>query len=183
MARGDFEIYIVCLEAHPAHDAFHEAAAFGQCVHGVHHLPVQQAEITRAFGQFYIADLVEQPVVELAEFAAQPMVGIAVLAQAIDHLRARLPFGDHLRQHFGRVLQVAIHDDGGIALRMDQPAGDRVFLAEIARQLQALDARVARVVFLEPFEGFILAAIIDADDLVTARNILQHRFKAAEQNV
>ena len=64
------------------------------------------------------------------------------------------------------MLQIAVHRDGGVAARQMQPAGQRGFLAEIARHAHDLDALVKLAFMHQRGEGRVAAAVVDADDFV-----------------
>lgn len=90
-----------------------------------------------------------------------------------------MEFGDQLR----RILQVGINNYHGIAMGMVEAGGEGNVLAEIARQAQYLDGRIARPVGHQPGHGVIAAAVVDADDIVAAAQIVEHRLDTLEEEV
>ena len=66
---------------------------------------------------------------------------------------------------FGRVLQVGVHDDDRLALRRVHAGGDGDLVAEIARQADIAEARVAPGERLQHDGAGIAAAVVDEDRL------------------
>jgi hypothetical protein len=59
-----------------------------------------------------------------------------------DHIIALPPLLDYPRDHFGRILQVRIHDNHSLSDAMIEACGDRELMAEVARQADQLDALI-----------------------------------------
>ena len=61
----------------------------------------------------------------------------------MDHVEALAPLGEQVRDQLWRVLLAGVDDHGRGAAGMIEAGGQRQFLAEVARQAQQLDRRVA----------------------------------------
>jgi hypothetical protein len=109
---------------------------------------------------------VEQPRADALDGRFAP----AIAAHRVHHVRALAPRLKHLRQQLDRVLQIGIEREHDVAARAVQAGAQRRLLAEIARQLQAHHAGPC-----EPrqqrHQGFVVAAIVDDDDLPAWRHL------------
>jgi hypothetical protein len=81
------------------------------------------------------------------------------------HLVAFLPFRHQPRNDFGRVLQVHVHGDDGVAGGLLQSGGERRFLAEVAGQVHHDQARAGLRGFQQAGQGVVGAAVVDEDVL------------------
>ena len=105
--------------------------------------------------------------------ALQPAL-LALLADGIHHVVPFAPFGDELRQHLRRILQVGIHDDHAVAPGMVQPGADGDLMPEVARELHHRHVRIVRGEIVHDRQAPIAAAVIHEDDLVIGLGITQH---------
>ena len=83
----------------------------------------------------------------------------------MDDLHPGAPLRDHLRDQFGRVLQVGVDDDHGLAAAVPQTGEDRRFLAEVAAERETPDPWFTGRESTEALEGVVPAAVIDHEDL------------------
>jgi hypothetical protein len=75
------------------------------------------------------------------KYPLRKMVAFAMDALAVSHVGARIERGHHLRQQFGRVLQIRIDNEDAFAARQRQTGGERQLVAMVARQIDAHDLR------------------------------------------
>src|SRR5204863_761235 len=93
--------------------------------------------------------------------------------ERLDDLRlAALPDADHLAEELRRMLEIAVHDDGGVAARELQSRGDGRLLAEIAAEADAANARIDLGQRGHDLPRPVGRAVVDDDDLVLARELL-----------
>ena len=69
---------------------------------------------------------------------------LALLAHHVDDVGAVLPRRDHVRDQLGRVLEVGVEHRDGVAARVLEAGGERRLVAEVAREVDDAQARVAR---------------------------------------
>ena len=132
----------------------------GQLVERRHGRVTEQAERT-AVG---LDRVVRQPAEELVEkveaHAAEPGLGPGAAGGAHD-FRAIAPGGHERRDDLGRVLQVGVHRHHGVGrARVREAGGEGGLEAEIARELDQLEARVARCLRADERGGRITAAVV-----------------------
>ena len=83
-------------------------------------------------------------------------------ASVVKPVGAVAPRGDERGDDFGRVLQIRVHRHDGIcAARVCEAGGERGLEAEVARELDELEARVARHLRADERGGIIATAVID----------------------
>ncbi|MPN43280.1 hypothetical protein SDC9_190839 [bioreactor metagenome] len=70
---------------------------------------------------------------------------------------------DHLVDQSGRMLQVGVHDDDRIALRVGQARVHRGFLTEVAAETHVFDPRVTFVVGLHHLQRAVTTSVVDQD--------------------
>jgi len=132
-------------EANPGVEALVEAGPLAHAVHGVDGLAVEQAKVARTLGQDGAGEAVERGIEAARPPAVQQRVGLAINPLGIDDIVAGAPLLHELTEDLRRMLQVAIHQHGGIAAHIAQPGGNGDLLAEIAAEGDGLDALVLRV--------------------------------------
>ena len=81
------------------------------------------------------------------------------------------------------MLEVAVHDDGGVAARELEPRGDGRLLAEIAAQARAADARIDFGQGGDGVPGAVAGAVVDDDDLVLRRQLVLYFAHRAGEHV
>ena len=124
-----------------------ETGALADTIEGVDGLAVEQAEIAGAVGQLGAAQGFEGPVEHPRSHPDDGCVRGAVATLAIDNVVARVPAGNEIGDHLGRVLQITVHDDHTVAAGMLETGGYRDLLAEVAAEGNRLIARVAGIHF------------------------------------
>ena len=83
------------------------------------------------------------------------------------------------RDVFGRVLEVAVHDDDPAAARGLDAGRDRRVLAEVATEPDEAHGVVLVGELAEDAPGLVRAAIVDEDDLVLAGNLRESESRGA----
>ncbi len=81
-----------------------------------------------------------------------------------DDLVALTPACKELRDQFGRMLQIAIHTDDGLAAGFTQAGHERALVAEVARETRATQGLVQLGLGDDLRPSAVRAAIIDQDD-------------------
>jgi hypothetical protein len=81
------------------------------------------------------------------------------------------------------MLQVGIDRDRRLPGGVRQAAGQCDVLAEIARQAEQAQTRIAGAALDEPVPAVVAAAVIDADDFRCNVEAIQHRIEAGEKRV
>ena len=74
--------------------------------------------------------------------ALERCFSVAIRAHAIDHVITVEPFLIKLSDYFGRILQVGVDDDHGVARGMFQAGGDGHLVAEISGELNDANSGV-----------------------------------------
>lgn len=92
--------------------------------------------------------------------AADPLGGDDVVALSVE--------GDHLREQFGRILEVGIHDDDRVARGEVEARGDRRLVAEVPAEAEHLHPRVELGRRGEDRSRLVAAAVVDVEDLELA---------------
>src|SRR5207237_196393 len=73
--------------------------------------------------------------------------------------------GDQVGRQLRRILEVAVHDDDGVARRAVETGRDRHLVAEVPREADHLEARVAAAQVREQIGATVRAAVVDEDPL------------------
>ena len=99
----------------------------------------------------------------------------------VDDLVARAPARDELRDHLGRVLEVAVHREDRLAAGEIETGGERELMPEPAREADDLEARVARVSLDgEPVRA-VGAPVVDEDHLPGVLERVEHTREARDE--
>ena len=99
-------------------------------------------------------------------------------AYAIDDVVALAPARKHLRNQFGRVLQVGIDHHHGVGVGQVQAGGQGQFLAEVPRQPGAHHARIVRGQRSHHLPGVVAGAVVDVDHGAVQVQPVQNRRQA-----
>ena len=126
--------------------------------------------------------MAEHPIEQMSGGALEPAVAGARQAARIDDVVAFLPFGDQLLDDLGRILQVGVHDDDRSALCRVHAGGDGDLVAEIARQADITEARVAPGKRLQHEGAGIRAAVVDEDRLRRLIKLGEQQVEPAHQH-
>ena len=81
------------------------------------------------------------------------------------------PSRHHLRDAFGRILQVGIHGDDRLAPGVGQAGGDGGLKTEVAAELEQHKARVPPRVAPDQFRRAVPAAVVDEQGLPLRRGV------------
>src|SRR3546814_7169603 len=104
-----------------------------------------------------------------------PAVARSVLPGSEDDVIALAPFGDHFDDQFGRVLQIDVDRHDSAAGAVIDPGGERDLLAEIARKIEDLHARILAVRLAQHGKGAVAAAVVDENHLPAGRDLFDDR--------
>ncbi len=151
-------------EADPGAEAGEEAVAFGEAVEGFDGGAVEEAEGAGVGFDRKVGEPAEAAVEEFEAEAAEAAL-LARTADGEDDLRALAPAGDEVGDVFGRILQIGVHGDDGVGGAGGGEAGFECGLvAEIAGELDELEAGILVMNRLDDVAGTIAAAVVDEDD-------------------
>jgi hypothetical protein len=81
----------------------------------------------------------------------------------------------HHGNQLGRILQVGVHRDDVVAVRVIQPGGERQLVPDIAREQQGMQLRPRRGHLAQHLAGAVAGAVVDHDDLVGLAQAVEHR--------
>ena len=166
---------------HPGIQPLVEAHALAHTVHGVDGLAVEQAKVARSFRQHGAAQPPEGGVEEPREETVRQAVGVPVDAPAIDHVGALAPVPDEVGDQLGRMLEVGVHEHGGVAGRVGEPGCRRDLLAEVAAERDRLEARIASVERPQHRHRAVRGAVVDEDRLPLEAQAVEHRAQTLHQ--
>ena len=134
-ARGAFVTRIMdprLFESHSAEHAAHVAVVFPECLEGVERASVDEPEIARVWRDLDRRELSKKPVKEMSRKFLEPSLTLAIFFSRHRRLGIFFQLLDHLERHFGRVLEVRIHDDHGFPASEVEAGGDRDLVTEVA---------------------------------------------------
>src|SRR5439155_15224644 len=160
---------------HPAH----EARALGHRVQHVNDTAVHQREVAAVHGEIDRADPREETVEHVVRGALEPR-GPSRLPDRVHDVVAVEPARDELRHDLGRVLQIAVHHDDGVAGGRLEPGRDRCLMAERPRQVDRLDPGILGVQRAQELRRPIGAPVVDEDD-VERQAAVERRREPADQ--
>ena len=146
-AGPHMERELLLFETHPGEHALRVPLALPHEPERRHAPPVQKAEISYVPLDLRAAALLEQLVKEIRQMALHEALVLPVGPLRAHIVIALPPPADHLRNEFRRMLQVRIHEDHRVALRVVQPGEHGRFLPEIPGKA---DVRHPRIFFREP---------------------------------
>jgi hypothetical protein len=99
-----------------------------------------------------------------------------------DDLSTTSPARNKVGDHFGLILQIAIHENDDVSVSMHQPCCNRRLMAEVARKLQDGKSGVGLMLIDHNAQRPVHASIIDVDHLpVEAIEATTHLSKATLQ--
>src|ERR671919_2684301 len=168
-------------ESDPAEHAAQITVRLAHRAHGVERSPVDESEVSGSDPDVDVG----QPPEETVEGFRRPVLGatlaVALLHHRVDDLVPFAPPGEELRDHFRRMLEVAVHGDNGIAAGEVEPRRERDLVAEAAGQADDLEPWIPPVELDgEPVCG-VRAPVVDEDDLPVAVYSLERRREARRE--
>ena len=111
-------------------------------------------------------DATEQEIEERDRSESQARLTLAVAANRVDDVEAFAPLRNEARNHLGRVLEIRVHEHDRVAARRVEPGGESRLVAEVAREAEQPQLRVACGELEQPRPGAVGRAVVDEDDLV-----------------
>ena len=164
----------------PRHHAADETVAFRHGEKGVDHPAVQQPEITGVERNGDVGDAVEEAVERPGPPGLEPRLPLAHGANAVGDVRPSTPAVEHFEDDLGRILQVRVGEDDGVAPGGLQAGGVGDLLTEVAGQGEDPHALVGALEFPQDVQRGVVAAVVDVNDLeVEFRNLLEGGDEAA----
>jgi hypothetical protein len=115
--------------------------------------------------------------------APQQAVVAARHPLAVDDRGAALPAVDETGDQGGRVLQIGVHQDDGVAGCISEAGRERDFLAEIAAERNCPEATVFRVKGAQSVKRAIGGAVIDEKDVPIDIDAGKHGAQALDQRI
>lgn len=123
-----------------------------------------EAEVAGVGRDAIFAELVDEAVEEGASGADRPAF-FAGDADAVDDVGALLPVVEKDRDELGRVLEVAVELDGGVAAGTEVSGEDGALESEVAGEAEGADAGVAGGELGEDLEGCVFGVVVGEDEL------------------
>ena len=161
---GRFVIQTDLFESHPLNESAVEKIILPEISQLGDRIPADKPEIRRAFLDIDIRNgsehAIEHPGGDLFDHA---FMGCLTTSGADDIITLLVPL-KHFADQPGRVLQITVHHDQNIRIRVIQPRLDRILMAEIPGQLDISDTIVHTRQILDAIKGVIRTAIIDVQD-------------------
>ena len=151
-------------KAGPRHHAAHKTVAFWHGEKGIDHLAIHQPKIARIGRDGDIGDSIDEAIKRASGPAFESRLALAFRAEAISDIHPFAPVLEHFENDVGRVLQIRVDDDHGIAYCILQAGGYGDLVAEIARQGEHAHALIPALQPPQKFQRGISAAIIDINE-------------------
>ena len=139
---------------------------FGHGVEQIHRAAAHQPEVAGVGGDLHIRQARQQAIEQMGRGFLEGGLALTAGALAIDHVAARIHHLHHLRQQFGRVLQIAIEDQDPLPPAQLQASGERQLMPVVARQVDRDDVRIACGQRGQKVPGAVAGAIVDEHELV-----------------
>jgi len=159
------------VEADPRNEPANEAVPLARALQHLHDAPAHQPEIARIDGDRDVREASHDPVERRRREYLEAALARAPPAGGVDDIVAGAEALDERADQLGRVLQVAVHQHDRVAARRVDAGGRRDLVAEVARERDDPQVRVAfEPVEQEPARG-IAAAVVDGDHFVRRRRI------------
>ena len=143
--------------------------------------PGHEPEVAGIGRDLHVGDFVDHLVAAAGDELLDPRFAGAGAALRQDDVVALPPLFDHLMDELGRVLQIDVHDDDGVAARIVH-AGERGHrLAEAAGELEEFDPVVLGALGEDNVLGAIRRRIHRKDDFVVLGDLAQDRPNPAKE--
>lgn len=155
---------LAATETDPGPHSGEETVFFGKGVERRDGGGGEQAEGASVGFDGKIGELAEASVEEVEAQAAQA-VFLTRTTRGQDNLDTFAPSGDQVGDDFGRILQVGVHGyDGVVVACMGKTGGEGGLVAEVAREIDQLVARITDRMGQHDFDGLIATAVIHKND-------------------
>src|SRR6185295_7484825 len=139
---------------------------FAQFVYRDNGSAAEKPEISDLILNPLIHKLSNDPVEELRRVALEKTIAVARRPLGRHNVVALIEQFEHLRQEFGRVLEIRIHHSDGIAGREIESCRDCRLMAEITAEENDFQERIRRRGVPERFGGSVGTSVIDENQLV-----------------
>jgi hypothetical protein len=185
-ARVAFVLDADLLVADPTHEAAQEAMFLARLRERVDHAPAHQAKVARVDRDRDVRQAPDRAVEDARGQEFEEALAAARLARGVHHVVALAPLLDDAFDQFGRILQIAVHQDHRIAARGVEPGGRGDLMSEVAREIDDRDPRICRAQRAQRRERTVARAVVDRDDLVAVaafrRDAFQNRRRALDHS-
>jgi hypothetical protein len=169
------------LAADPRHHAADEAVALGHDQQQIQYAAGHEAEVAGVGRDGHVGQAADQLVEGGSRCALEQALAVALATLSVDHVGALVDQRHHVRQEFGRVLQIGVDDQDALTAAHREAGGERQLVAVVAHQLHRDDARVAGRRLGHDLPGAVARAVVDQDDLAGAARAVQHGADAAQE--
>ena len=132
------------LEADPGHHPAHEPVGLAQLAQRDDDPAAHEPEVARVERDLDRDHRGEDPVEPPRGDELEPGLPFAPAPPAVDDVEPLAPLRDHLEDDLGRVLEVGVHHDDGLAARVVDAGGDGRLVPEVSGEGQDPVARVLR---------------------------------------
>ena len=140
-----------------------------------------EAEIAGVGRDFYIGDFVDHLVARGGDEFFDPRFAGAGAALREDDVVALAPFREHLVNEFGRILEIDVHGDDGVAGGVFEAGEGGHRLAEAAGEAEEFDARITRAVLQNDVFRAVGRRVERENDFVVLRDGGENRTEAPEE--
>jgi hypothetical protein len=165
--------------SNPGYHSAYEAVALSERLERMHRAPIHKSEVSGVSRNlesgYFLEDSIERECEELLGS------GFALPASSlsIDNIVSITPALEHLRNEFGRILEVCIENYDHLALGLIQSTGDSELMAKVASQANGLYEALLLRILADERPSVVLAAVIDQHDLKRAGVSSNQIFQAA----
>jgi len=138
LAREPFVAVVLdadLIVADPTHEAADETVRLARAFERIDDAPAHQPEIARIDGDRHVGETARDAIEQARRHHFEGAFTAARAARRIDDVVARAPLLDERGDEFGRVLQIAVHQDDRIAKRRIQSRRRGELMAEVSREI------------------------------------------------
>src|SRR5262245_26165239 len=165
MASSAFVANADLAKADEAAQPAHEALTFRQIFKGIHRPAIHQAEVAAVQRNVDIADRA-QDTIKGGIRQALDQSFFSFGANGIDDIVSFSPGLNQLLDDFGRILQIAIHDDDGPTTGLIDSRRDGRLMSKITAQLHDHDPSIVHLQVVEYTRRGVAAAVVHEDELI-----------------
>ena len=157
------------MEPRPRVQPLGETHTLGQAVQGIERGPVHEAVVPGVWYQPLPAQVIKKAIEKSSGQALEARIRRSLPAYSDDHVIALLPTPQKGGNELGRVLQVYVHRDDGIAGSRVKACGHSVFFSEVTGKIDDFYTAILGVFGPEDLGCSIRAAVVDENELETVR--------------
>ena len=154
-------------ESGPGYQAADKAAVFAAAAEMLHGQTVHQPEIPGVRGDVHVTEPTDDPVKEPGGKSLENVLPRSGSPLGKNNLVALLPFVDQLRDQLRGILQIGIDDNDGVAGGVIDARSSGHLMTKIPAEEDVLDVGVLSGQLGDDAAGFVGAAVVDEDKLIT----------------